>query len=562
MQISKIIGLNNTTLNNAERKLIVVLSAFNLFQTLTWASVAVIKIFTKDYISAIILLIVAAIFLAINILPKIKNNTKNLKNISLGVSLITFTILPAIIKPQSTILLISLMFPAVCAITQKRMTAFLVSALQIVIQFTHSYYNFYINKEISIPMEFLYVYAATSAAVWYCFSIISDMLRKYENKNLTEIAEREANIKNKQEFISNLSHQIRTPLNNILGIANILNDNIMEKNRPLLESIIASVKNITRIVESIDDESAEKEHQQIKTTIENFDLPKLIDETSKIFNNNVKIKLNIPANLPILTGNAVKVRQVFLSVFDFFGKYTNSDICYLTININRVRIPENPIKYRFDVSTNTPVNISDEENVLELNMTEQLVASLGGSMKKRFDEQSSFLYFNICFNGQLDNANQPEKEQKFETVTTKASEGYIDQPTITELSQAEILVVEDNIINQKVMSLSLEKHVKSVDLAFNGQDGVDKIKRNHYDLVLMDIQMPVMDGYEATRTIRNEETGTTKHLPIIAVTAYTLASDRQRCKDAGMDDYVSKPFNIDEVLIKMKKALGIEKNTK
>ena len=176
-------------------------------------------------------------------------------------------------------------------------------------------------------------------------------------------------------------------------------------------------------------------------------------------------------------------------------------------------------------------------------------------------KRDTFLYFNICFNAQ-ENTTQittPKDTTDPTVITTKTSEGYIDQPTITDLSQADVLVVEDNIINQKVMSLSLEKHVKTVDLAFNGQDGVDKIKRNHYDLVLMDIQMPVMDGYEATRAIRNEETGTTRHLPIIAVTAFTLAADRQKCKDAGMDDYVSKPFNIDEVLNKMKKALGIEK---
>lgn len=563
MHISQLIGLKKINkLDNIEHKHTIILCAYNLFEAIACASIAMIKIFTSgEYISTIALLIASAAFLSINILSSSNNNSKSIRKFTHSISLCLFTILPIIVKPQTIILLISLAFPTICAMVQKKLTAFLLSTLLVTIQFAHTFYSYYINKEISIDQEFLYAYAATCIALWLCFSMISDLIRENENKNIREISKREIDIKNKQEFISNLSHQIRTPLNNILGIANILNDNISEKNRPLFESIIASVKNITNIVQSIDDESSAKNQPQIKTTIETFDLPKLIDETSAIFNNNIKIKLTIPANMPKLTGNAVKVRQVFLSVFDFFGKYTSSDICYLTININRVRIPETPIKYRFDVSTNSPVNIPEDGNILELNMTQQLISTLGGSMKKRFDEKSTFLYFNICFNAQ-ENTTQittPKDTTAPTVITTKTSEGYIDQPTITDLSQADVLVVEDNIINQKVMSLSLEKHVKTVDLAFNGQDGVDKIKRNHYDLVLMDIQMPVMDGYEATRAIRNEETGTTRHLPIIAVTAFTLAADRQKCKDAGMDDYVSKPFNIDEVLNKMKKALGIEK---
>ena len=111
-----------------------------------------------------------------------------------------------------------------------------------------------------------------------------------------------------------------------------------------------------------------------------------------------------------------------------------------------------------------------------------------------------------------------------------------------------LLLVEDNLLNQKLICLTLGKYGFNIDLAENGAKALSMIKDNHYDLILMDIMMPVMDGLETTRIIRESEKNSDKHTPIIELTANTLDSDRQRCIANGMDEYLVKPFDVSEFL--------------
>ena len=137
------------------------------------------------------------------------------------------------------------------------------------------------------------------------------------------------------------------------------------------------------------------------------------------------------------------------------------------------------------------------------------------------------------------------------------------EPLITKYSIREshkrlrILVVEDNPINQKVAAHILQKYGNTVILANDGKEALEAFKKEEFDLILMDVQMPVMDGFQATAAIRKVERSTGKHIPIIALTAHTMKGDRKKCLDAGMDDYVSKPIKpdvlfqtIDELLLK------------
>ena len=111
-----------------------------------------------------------------------------------------------------------------------------------------------------------------------------------------------------------------------------------------------------------------------------------------------------------------------------------------------------------------------------------------------------------------------------------------------------LLLVEDNLLNQKLICLTLGKYGFNIDLAENGAKALSMIKDNHYDLILMDIMMPVMDGLETTRIIRESEKNSDKHTPIIGLAANTLDSDRQRCIANGMDEYLVKPFDVSEFL--------------
>ena len=115
--------------------------------------------------------------------------------------------------------------------------------------------------------------------------------------------------------------------------------------------------------------------------------------------------------------------------------------------------------------------------------------------------------------------------------------------------------MEDNIINQKIVILSLERIVKNVDVASNGKEALDKFGTANYNIILMDIQMPVMDGFLATKKIREIEASTNSFTPIIAITANAMSGDRETCLAAGMDDYISKPFQVDMLVEKMKSML-------
>jgi CheY-like chemotaxis protein len=124
-----------------------------------------------------------------------------------------------------------------------------------------------------------------------------------------------------------------------------------------------------------------------------------------------------------------------------------------------------------------------------------------------------------------------------------------------ELNNANILLVEDNAINQKIIILSLKNHVKNIDIANNGKDALDKFGITKYDLILMDIQMPVINGIAATKKIRELEATTNTQTPIIAITANALSGDKEACLAAGMNDYISKPFQVEVLVNKMKMLL-------
>ncbi len=116
------------------------------------------------------------------------------------------------------------------------------------------------------------------------------------------------------------------------------------------------------------------------------------------------------------------------------------------------------------------------------------------------------------------------------------------------MKKVNLLLVEDNFINQKLILLQVKNLGYVVDIANNGKEAVEKFSNNNYDIILMDLMMPIMDGLEATRTIRNIEKNINIHTPIIGLTANTYDSDRERCLASGMDEYMPKPFDLDEFL--------------
>ena len=133
--------------------------------------------------------------------------------------------------------------------------------------------------------------------------------------------------------------------------------------------------------------------------------------------------------------------------------------------------------------------------------------------------------------------------------TPGGQQGLLTRHTLEERRQGlSILLAEDNLVNQKLAVTLLNKQGHEVQVAVNGRQAVDLFATQHFDLIIMDVQMPKMDGFEATAEIRRREKDTGLHIPIIAMTANAMAGDREHCLDAGMDGYVSKPIRVDELL--------------
>lgn len=438
---------------------------------------------------------------------------------------------------------------AYTALCYKRFVAIFVSALFVAAQVFIAYMVDKSNVFFSSTM-----FVAMSVFSLFCILSYDYLIIKMVNYYLDVKKEYDKNLVEKREFITKLSHKIRTPLSNILGIGNILYEKQTDENRQLLESLVASVKNITDIVELIDGESvAAPVYSVNKKDIVEFDLRELISKSAEV-TKGIEVKLNVVGELPRFKANVVRIRRIFLGIFDFFVKYSNDQSSVnLTITVNKVRIPSSPTKYRFDISTPIVIPLDSEDNIEELELTNRLIESLQGNMKRRFDDESSFIYFNIALDEVGESSDSASKKLE---VYTSESEGFIGVSKIKDLSKAKILICEDNTINQKVMTLSLEKYVDVIDIAFNGQEGVNLYQKNNYDIIVMDIQMPVLDGYEATKKIREIELENKKHVPIIAITANTLSGDRDHCFMVGMDDYVSKPFNLNVVISKMRELLN------
>jgi CheY-like chemotaxis protein len=193
-------------------------------------------------------------------------------------------------------------------------------------------------------------------------------------------------------------------------------------------------------------------------------------------------------------------------------------------------------------------------DLLDLTITQKLIESNGGKLSILLSSENAV--FTFPYNLKKSDI-EPIKEdisQPSDVGTEEKRGKAVSKPTI-DLLDANVLLVEDNLINQKIVVLSLKKIVKSIDIANNGKEALDKFGTSRFDIILMDIQMPIMNGIIATKKIREIESSSNSHTPIIAITANALLGDKEECLAAGMDDYISKPFQIEVLIQKMKNLL-------
>ena len=366
----------------------------------------------------------------------------------------------------------------------------------------------------------------------------------------------EAASRAKAEFLANMSHEIRTPLNGVVGTTELLaKTDLGKEQRDLVQIIRSSADTLLVIINDILDFSR---IEAGKLTIERtpFDLEAVVEEVVQMLAAQAEEKrlgfgARYAANAPRrLVGDSVRVRQVLLNLASNAIKFTSEGRVAIAIGCDERG--ETEARIRLEVE-DTGIGIEPDavERIFEkftqadasthrrfggtglgLAITKQLVELMGGSV-----EVESYVGEGSTFRVHL-----PLPLDKAESAKAASGGTGADEEKPARFT-ARVLLAEDNLVNQKVAVRMLEKLGCRVDVAANGREAVEMHARASYDLVIMDCQMPEMDGFEATAEIRRRK-GDWTRVPIIAMTANALQGDRERCLAAGMDDYVSKPTTL------------------
>jgi len=391
------------------------------------------------------------------------------------------------------------------------------------------------------------------------------------NKQKDELEKANAEIKEhsrmKELFLANTSHEIRTPLNSIIGFSNLLlKEELSEKQLSYLKNIKASSDNLLVVLNDILDIS---KIEAGKMTFEKiaFSLPELIDLIISFIDiktqeKNQKFDYYIGHDVPkILIGDPTRLYQILLNLLSNAIKFTPSN-GNISCSIKKKTKSKNRINIEFEVS-DTGIGISDEQlkiifqaftqaeysttrkfggTGLGLSIVKNLVELQGGEIfvESEINKGTKFTFvLPFRVGGKSDNI----KKEKSETTMQ-----------CHEFENIKILLVEDNPINQELTIDTIKSWNNniSIEKAENGIVAMELLKKNNYSLIFMDIQMPLMDGIETTRQIREGHIKGKENIPIIAMTAYALKDEKDKCFAVGMNDYLAKPFNPDDLFKKIK----------
>ncbi|WP_136810322.1 ATP-binding protein [Desulfosediminicola flagellatus] len=381
-----------------------------------------------------------------------------------------------------------------------------------------------------------------------------------------QIAMNEAQAANtaKSQFIAQMSHEIRTPMNGVLGIASLLRDTSLSTNQlALLDTIEQSGNALLTIINDILDFS-KIEAGKLELVHEPFPLSGLIQDTIDMLSGNARKKnlaltQSIPPELPeYVLGDSDRLRQILVNLLGNAIKFTS--IGGVALRIRLEKQSADSVDLRFDI-TDSGIGIATEKlndifspfaqadstmtrqfggTGLGLTITQQLVKMMGGEIGvKSILGSGSTFWFTVS----LPIAEAP---QEIEQRNLPAHH--------TQQLSGRVLVAEDNEVNQIVVEGILRKLGLQATLVENGRLAVEKRETEAFDIILMDCQMPVMDGYLATRKIRKYEANSgAAPIPIIALTAHAILGEKDRCLASGMNDYLSKPFTqeqLEELLLR------------
>jgi|GEM_PF-6446429 len=383
-----------------------------------------------------------------------------------------------------------------------------------------------------------------------------------ENLKLERTAAETAN-NAKSDFLAAMSHEIRTPLNGVLGMIGVLEGTpLSDQQRGYVKTIHLSANTLLSLISNILDFSSIEAEKVVVTKLP-FDPSAVCREVAELFGFTVKSKglsllLHIDSKYAgNFIGDANRTRQILINLVGNAVKFTEKGTIELKLQVQDEN--EEGVLFHFSVC-DTGVGIPADKMPLLFNKFSQiseslkhraqgsglglaickgLVTLLGGEIGVESNiSKGSCFWFKI----RLARSNQSE-------MTTSATSAEMVHPVESGiLDGLHILVADDVELNRMIMEINLEKEGCRVDVAADGVEATEMAMKSNYDIILMDCVMPQMDGYEATVKIRELELATNRHVPIIALTANAIVGEREKCIAAGMDDFLTKPFNIEEVL--------------
>ena len=403
---------------------------------------------------------------------------------------------------------------------------------------------------------------------------IYNMMMKREKEMEIQKVDAEQSSKAKSTFLSNMSHDIRTPMNAIIGYTNLIKKEkgLPPKATEYLNKIEASNKHLLALINDILDmsriESGKMELSPVKSNI-----VKTMDEVRDLFATQMITKsIDYTVDVDNVTNKMVMcdtnyLNRVLLNLISNAFKFTPSG-GKINVTLKQVGVNEDTGSYELRVK-DTGMGMTPEfaakvfeaysrdrtvNNIqgtgLGMAITKSIVDLMGGTIdvKTELGKGTEFI-IQVDFK-LVDDIPEDNVETKAEKIKTDL-----------DFSKMKLLLVEDNMVNREIASLILTEHGFKLDTAENGKEAVEKVsssKPGEYQVVLMDVQMPVMNGYEATKAIRQLDNPELANIPIIAMTANAFSEDIQAAKDAGMNDHIAKPIDIPKMIETLQKVIRNE----